>query len=345
MARRAPQIDLAADERTALEKIVHSPSAAERDVLRARIVLLAAAGRRNEQIREELQISKPVVVKWRRRFARDRLAGLRDRAGRGRKRKYDAAIRQRIAATACSRPPESPRTHWSVRALAKHLGVGTSVVQAVLSAESIQPHRFRSSKHSHDPEFEPKTLAVIGLYMQPPQNAIVLMVDEKTSIQASDRTQSGLPVKPGKIGRLSRESKRSATASLLACLEVDRGQFRAPIQRNNSVTFIRFLRQLLLAYPNKDLCVILDNGSSRRSKKTMAWVTKQERLQLTFTPSHASWLNQTEIWFGILARKAVRRGIFKSRDELIERLMIHIAACNEQLRPFEWICPGNPHAA
>jgi len=214
-----------------------------------------------------------------------------------------------------------------------------------LSAESIQPHRFRSSKHFHDPEFEPKTLAVIGLYMQPPQNAVVLLVDEKTSIEARDRIQPGSPRKPQKIGRLSRESKRSGTASLLACLEVDSRQTRAPIPRNNSVTFIRFLRRLLLAYPDKDLCVILDNGFSGRSKRTMAWVAKQERLQLTFTPSHASWLNQTEIWFGILARKAVRRGIFKSRDELVERLMIHIAARNEQVRPFEWICPGNSRAA
>jgi transposase len=345
MARRAAQIDLAAEERTTLQNIVRSPSAAERDVMRARIVLLAAAGRRNEQIQETLQISKPMVVKWRRRFACDRLAGLRDRAGRGRKRKYDAAIRQRIAATASSRPPESNGTHWSVRALAKHLGVGASVVHAVLSAESIQLHRFRSSKHSHDPEFEPKTLAVIGLYMQRPQNAIVLSVDEKTSIPDLDRTQRGLPMKPHKIGRLSRESKRSGAASLLARLEVDSRQTRAPIPRNNGVIFIRFLRRLLLAYPDKDLCVILDNGSSERSKKMMAWVTKQERLRLTFTPTRASWLNQTEIWLGILARKAVRRGIFKSRDELIERLMTHITACNQQGRPFEWICPGNPLAA
>jgi putative transposase len=345
MARRAAQIDLAAEERTTLQNIVRSPSAAERDVMRARIVLLAAAGRRNEQIQETLQISKPMVVKWRRRFACDRLAGLRDRAGRGRKRKYDAAIRQRIAATASSRPPESNGTHWSVRALAKHLGVGTSVVHAVLSAESIQPHRLRSPKLSHDPEFEPKTLAVIGLYMQRPQNAIVLSVDEKTSIPDLDRTQRGLPMKPHKIGRLSRESKRSGAASLLACLEVDSRQTRAPIPRNNGVIFIRFLRRLLLAYPDKDLCVILDNGSSERSKKMMAWVTKQERLRLTFTPTRASWLNQTEIWLGILARKAVRRGIFKSRDELIERLITHITACNQQGRPFEWICPGNPLAA
>lgn len=346
MPRRAPHIELTPEERTTLEAILRSPSAAQRDVLRARIVLLAAAGRRNEQIQETLKISKPVVVKWRRRFVADRLAGLVDQAGRGRKRKYDVATRHRIAAAACSQPPESIGTQWSVRTLAKHLGVGTSVVHAVLSAESIQPHRFRYWKHSNDPEFEPKMLAVIGLYMQPPQNAVVLSVDEKTSIQALDRTQPRLPMKPHKIERLSHEYKRNGTASLLASLEVHSGQIRAEsIQRNNSVTFIRFLRRLLHAYPDKDLFVILDNGSSHRSKKTMAWVAKHKRLHLTFTPTHASWLNQIEIWFGILTRKVVRRGIFKSRDELIERLMNFIAAYNQQARPFEWTYTGNPLAA
>jgi len=346
MPRRAPYIELTSEERTALESIVRSSSAAQRDVLRARIVLLAADGRRNEEIQVMLKISKPVVVKWRRRFVADRLVGLVDQPGRGRKRTYDVAVRHRIAAAACSDPPESVGTHWSVRTLAKHLGVGASVVYSVLSAESIQPHRFRYWKHSNDPEFEPKMLAVIGLYMQPPQNAVVLSVDEKTSIQALDRTQPRLRMKPHKIERLTHEYKRNGTASLLASLEVHSGQIRAEtIRRNNSVTFIRFLRRLLHAYPDKDLFVVLDNGSSHRSKKTMAWVAKQKRLHLTFTPTHASWLNQIEIWFGILTRKVVRRGIFKSRDELVERLMNFIETYNTEARPFEWTYTGNPLAA
>jgi transposase len=346
MARRAPHIELTLEERTTLESIVRSSSAAQRDVLRARIVLLAANGQRNEEIQETMKISKPVVIKWRRRFVADRLAGLVDQPGRGRKRKYDAAVRHRIAAAACSDPPESVGTHWSVRSLAKHLSVGASIVHSVLSAESIQPHRFRYWKHSNDPEFEPKMLAVIGLYIQPPQNAVVLSVDEKTSIQALDRTQPRLRMKPHKIERLSHEYKRNGTASLLASLEVHSGQVRAEaIQKNNSATFIRFLRRLLNAYPDKDLYVVLDNGSSHRSKKTMAWVAKHKRLHLSFTPTHASWLNQIEIWFGILTRKVVRRGIFKSRDELVERLMNFIAAYNTEARPFQWTYTGNPLAA
>jgi len=346
MSRRAPQIVLTIEERNTLESTVRSPSAAQRDVLRARIVLLAAEGQRNEQIQERLGISKPVVIKWRRRYSADRLAGLRDEPGRGRRRKYDADVRHRIAATACSTPPESVGTHWSVRTLARHLGVGVAVVQAVLSAESIQPHRFRYWKDSPDPEFEPKMLAVVGLYMHPPQNAMVLSVDEKTSIQALDRTQPRLPMKPHRIERLSHEYKRHGTASLLASLEVHSGQVHAqPIQRNDSATFIRFLRGLLQAYPDKELYLVADNGSSHRSKKTLAWVGKHKRLHLTFTPTHASWLNQIEIWFGILTRKVVRRGIFKSREELVDRLMSFIKAYNQEARPFEWTYTGNPMAA
>lgn len=346
MARRAPQIELTSDERSTLEGILRSPTAAQRDVLRARIVLMADSGLRNEEIQAALSISKPVVIKWRSRFVASRMSGLADQAGRGRKRKYDAVIRHRIAATACSTPPESVGTHWSVRTLANHLGVGTAVVQAVLSAEAIQPHRSRYWKDSNDPEFEPKMLAIVGLYLNPPENAVVLSVDEKTSIQALDRTQPRLPVKPHKIERLSHEYKRNGTASLLACLDVHSGQVRGEcIRRNNSVTFIRFLRRLLREFPDKDLFVILDNGSSHRSKKTRAWAAKHKRLHLAFTPTHASWLNQIEIWFGILTRKIVRRGIFKSREELVERLMRFIQTYNQDAHPFEWTYSGNPLAA
>ena len=188
-------------------------------------------------------------------------------------------LRRWIAATACTTPPKSVGTHWSVRTLAQHLGVGVAVVRSVLSSGSLQPHRFRYWKDSPDPEFEPKMLAVVGLYMQPPENAVVLSVDEKTSIQVLDRTQPRLPMKPHRIERLRPEYKRYGTTSLLASLEVHSGQLRAePIRRNNSVTFIRFLRGLLNAYPAQELYIVTDSGSSHRSKKTLAWVAKQKRL-------------------------------------------------------------------
>ena len=346
MARRAPSIELIPEERQSLERIVRSPSAEQREVIRARIVLLAADGLRNEQIQRELSVSKPVVVKWRARFAARRLDGLVDEVGRGRKRTYSVEVRHLIAATACSDPPPSVGTHWSVRSLAKHLGVGVSVVHRVLSAESIKPHRFRYWKSSTDPEFEPKMLAVVGLYLDPPDNAVVLSVDEKTSIQALDRTQPRLPMKPHRVERLSHEYKRNGTASLLAALEVHSGHVHGQsIRHNNSETFIRFLRRMLQNYPGKDLYVVLDNGSSHRSKRTLAWVGKQKRIHLKFTPTHASWLNQIEIWFGILTRKVVKRGIFKSRDELVAKLMSFIEAYNREARPFQWTYTGNPLAA
>src|SRR5512143_1732902 len=234
MTRRAPIIELKSEERESLEKIVRSPSSEQREVIRARIVLLAASGLRNEQIQQELRVSKPVVVKWRGRFAARRLDGLVDEVGRGRKRIYGVDVRHLIAATACSDPPAAVGTHWSVRALAKHLRVGVSVVHRVLSAESIKPHRFRYWKSSTDPEFEPKMLAVVGLYMDPPDNAVVLSVDEKTSIQALDRTQPRLPMKPHRVERLSHEYKRNGTASLLAALEVHSGQIHGQSIRDNN---------------------------------------------------------------------------------------------------------------
>lgn len=345
MARHAPSITLAPEERAALERLVRSPTSAQRDAKRARIVLLAATGYRNDQIQEALGVSKPVVSKWRQRFARSRLAGLRDASGRGRKRKHDAVVRHRIAATACATPPASVGTHWSVRTLATYLGVSASLVQAVLAAEAIQPHRVRYWKHSKDPEFEPKMLAVVGLYLHPPEHAVVLSVDEKTSIQALDRTQPRLPLKPHQVERLSHEYTRHGTASLLAALEVHSGHVRGQaIRRNTSETFIRFLRGLLKTYPHQDLHVIVDNGASHRSQKTRAWVEKQTRLHLVYTPTHASWLNQIEIFFGILTRKVLRRGIFTSRRELVQRLMTFIQAYNAQARPFQWTYAGKPLA-
>jgi putative transposase len=345
MSRRPPEIKLTTEEETFLRNTVQAATSPQREVLRARIVLLAAEGKPNVEIQEALRVSKPVVVKWRRRFSAARLNGLRDEAGRGRKRRHDAELRHRIAATACSDPPASVGTHWSVRTLAKHLGVSASLVHDVLSAESIKPHRFRYWKTSDDPEFESKMLEIVGLYLNPPENAVVLSADEKTSIQALDRTQPLLPLKPHLIERRSHDYKRHGTTSLLAALEVHSGEVHGQcIERNNSRTFIAFLRRLLRLYPGQELHVIVDNGSSHKSKETRAWVGKQKRLHLHYTPTHGSWLNQIEIWFGILTRKIVRRGIFKSREELVKKLLDFIESYNREARPFQWTYTGKPLA-
>ena len=188
-------------------------------------------------------------------------------------------------------------------------------------------------------------LAIVGLYLNPPANAVVLCVDEKTSIQALDRTQPLLPLKPHLIERRSFEYKRNGTASLLAALEVHTGKVQGEcLERNDSDAFIRFLRRLLRAYPEKELHVVVDNGSSHRSKQTAAWVAKHKRVHLYFTPTHASWLNQIEIWVGILTRKVVRRGVFESRKDLVDKIMAFITTHSETASPFEWTYTGSPLA-
>jgi len=286
------------------------------------------------------------VIKWRSRFVSKRLAGLVDEPGRGRKRTYDADVRHRIAAMACTTPPPQVGTQWSVRTLAKHLKVSASIVHDVLSAEDIKPHRTEYWKTSYDPEFEPKMLEIVGLYLHPPEHAIVLSVDEKTSIQALDRTQPLLPLRPHQIERRSFEYKRNGTTSLLAALEVHSGKVTGEcIVKNDSDTFIRFLRRLLRDHPDSELHVILDNGSSHRSRKTREWISRQKRLHLHYTPTHASWLNQIEIWFGMLSRRIIRRGVFRSKQELIEKIISFITHYNIEAHPFAWTYSGKPLAA
>lgn len=345
MARRAPEVSLIDEERRALELIVRSSTSAQRDVLRARIVLLASTGKRNDEIERALNVSKPVVVKWRSRFVQRRMEGLKDEPGRGRPRVYGAEIRHRIAAKACQTPPPEIGTHWSVRTLAEELGVTPDLVHDVLSAEDIKPHRFKYWKTSHDPEFEPKMLEIVGLYLSPPENAVVLSIDEKTSIQALDRTQPLLPLKPHLIERKSFEYKRNGTTSLLAALEVHSGKVTGEcIESSNSDAFIRFLKKQLRLHRGKDLHVIVDNGSSHTSRKTRDWMATQKRLHVHYTPTHASWLNQIEIWFGILSRRIIRRGVFASTGDLIERIVGFIERYNQTATPFEWTYSGKPLA-
>lgn len=345
MPRHAPVVILDREERHQLELTLRSGTSAQRDVLRARIVLLAAEGKRNDEIQKVVGVSKPVVVKWRSRFVAKRLDGLKDEQGRGRHRTHGPEIRHRIAAMACQSPPSHVGTHWSVRTLASELEVSPDLVHDVLSAEDIKPHRFRYWKTSHDPEFEPKMMAIVALYLNPPENALVLSIDEKTSIQALDRTQPLLPLKPHQIERKSFEYKRNGTTSLLAALEVHSGKIEGEcIVKNDSDAFIRFLRKQLRAHPGVDLHVIVDNGSSHTSKKTRAWIATQKRLHVHYTPTHASWLNQIEIWFGILSRRIIRRGVFRSTSELIDRIVNFIEHYNQTAGPFEWTYSGKPLA-
>lgn len=342
MARKAIEIQLMADEHKALEDIVKKSTSEQRMVLRAQIILLVAEGHRNKEIMGIMGISKPVVVKWRKRFAQDRLEGLNDAPRPGKPRAYDAKTRIKIAAKAC-RPPEG-QTHWSMRDLAKEFGkVSHMTVYRILKAEKIKPHLYKMWKDSNDPDFEAKMMEVVGLYLNPPENAIVLSVDEKTAIQALGRTKPNKPVKPGRPEKISHEYVRHGTQSLIAALAVHEGAVIGQcFDRHRHEEFLIFLKSLARCYPRRELHLIMDNLSMHKHEDIKKWLKRNKRIQVHFTPTYASWLNQIELWFSILARKIVRRGVFSSKQELVNKIMEFIKRYNKEAKPFRWTYTGDP---
>lgn len=342
MARKAIEIQLTADERKALENIVKKSTSEQRMVLRAQIIQLAAEGHRNKDIMKILDVSKPVVVKWRKRFAQDRLEGLNDAPRSGKPRVYGPEVRIKVAAEAC-KPPEG-QTHWSTRNLAKHIGkINYTTVHRILKAEKIKPHLHKMWKDSNDPDFESKMMEVVGLYLNPPENAIVLSVDEKTAIQALGRPKPNKPVKPGQVEKVSHEYIRHGTQSLIAALAVHEGTVTGQcFDRHRHEEFLIFLKYLARCYPRVELHLIMDNLSMHKHEEIEKWLKRNKRVQVHFTPTYASWLNQIELWFSILARKIVRRGVFSSKQELVNKIMEFIKRYNKEAKPFRWTYTGDP---
>jgi len=340
MARK--EIQLTADERKALENIVKKSTSEQRMVLRAQIIQLAAEGHRNKDIMKILDVSKPVVVKWRKRFAQDRLEGLNDAPRSGKPRVYGPEVRIKVAAEAC-KPPEG-QTHWSTRNLAKHIGkINYTTVHRILKAEKIKPHLHKMWKDSNDPDFESKMMEVVGLYLNPPENAIVLSVDEKTAIQALGRPKPNKPVKPGQVEKVSHEYIRHGTQSLIAALAVHEGTVTGQcFDRHRHEEFLIFLKYLARCYPRVELHLIMDNLSMHKHEEIEKWLKRNKRVQVHFTPTYASWLNQIELWFSILARKIVRRGVFSSKQELVNKIMEFIKRYNKEAKPFRWTYTGDP---
>jgi putative transposase len=344
MARALPQMDLTPQERRELDRIVRADTSEQRAVLRARIVLLADDRCSTQEIMDMVGVSKPVVVKWRSRFARDRMEGLRDAPGRGRPRVHGADTRLRIATEAC-RPPEGA-THWSTRDLAEHIGgVSHVTVHRVLAAEKIKPHLQEMWLNSQDPDFEAKQAEIIGLYLDPPEGALVLCVDEKTGVQALGRKSPDKSVRPGTAARREFEYIRHGTKSLLAALAVHEGTVTGVCyDRHSNAEFLDFLRILDRAYPSGELHLIVDNLSVHKHENVRRWLEGHPRIKLHFTPTHASWLNQIELWFSILSRKMLKRGIFNSTDELVANILDYIEKYNRTARPFRWTYTGDPLA-
>jgi transposase len=306
--------------------------------MRARIVLRAATGESNSRIARQLSVSRPMVIMWRQRFASGGPAALTEvRPGRGRKPMISAAkVKAIVAATTQTTPPGE--THWSCRTMAKAQGVSPATVQRIWDAHGLQPHRTKAFKLSNDPLFTEKLTDVVGLYLNPPEKALVLCVDEKSQIQALDRTQPSLPMKRGRAGTMTHDYKRNGTTTLFAALStLDGSVIGQCLPRHRHQEFLKFLRTLDRELPRGlELHLILDNYQTHKHANVTAWLEKHPRFVLHFTPTSSSWLNLVERWFRELTDKALRRGVFPSVPDLVAAINEYLEAHNSDPKPFIW---------
>ena len=331
----APAISLTEPTKATLDRLVRSPTTPQNLVQRSRIVLAAAAGKSNQQIAGELKLPEVTVSKWRRCFAGQGLDGLRDAPRSGRPVKHGQEIIQRVQNRVCQQPEHYSR--WSVRTLAQDLKLPRSTVHQILVSSDLQPHRIRTFTFSPDPEFEAKLLDIVGLYLNPPENALVLCVDEKTGIQALDRTQPLLPLSAKKPRSWTNEYVRHGTQTLLAALEIASGKVLAHVkQRPTSINFLRFLRDVVAAFPRRELHMVLDNLNIHKNEAARRWLERHPRVHFHYTPTHASWVNMVECFFSILTRQGLAQSVHGSKRELKEFLLDFIARNNEDPQPFVW---------
>ena len=306
--------------------------------MRANALLLAAEGLASTAIAARLEVSPASVAAWRERFAEEGLANLgRVRKGRGRKPSIPPEkIEAIVAATLHTKPPGE--THWSCRSMARAQGVSRATVQRVWSARGLKPHLVETFKLSNDRRFEEKLTDVVGLYLNPPERAVVLSMDEKSQIQALDRTQPTLPMKRGRAGTMTHDYKRNGTTTLFAALDVLSGRVIGQcLPRHRNIEFLRFLRTIdRQVAPDLDIHLILDNYGTHTHPNVTAWLAKHPRFQLHFTPTSSSWLNLVERWFRNLTDKAIRRGVFRSVPELVAAIEAYLAANNDNSKPFVW---------
>lgn len=350
MGREATSVQLSEHERTALESWVRSGTAQQRHVFRARIVLMADEGLSNVAIADELATRPTTVGKWRSRFAEQGMEGLLDAPRSGRTPEYDDETQQRILALLDQPPPEGYAT-WNGRLVAEALGdVSADHVWRVLRRRGISLQRRRSFCVSTDPEFVPKAAAIVGLYLAPPENAVVLCVDEKPSIQALERAQGWLKLPDGRaLTGFSHEYKRHGTTTLFAALDIVTGLVKGGhYQRRRRREFLDFMNELIADYDDDtEIHVILDNLNTHKPKDDR-WLRRHPNVHLHFTPTHASWLNQVEIWFSILSRSALKGASFASPRQVRQAIDRFIEAYNENAAPFEWtkqtVTPGTLRA-
>lgn len=336
--RVAKRIDLTEEERTTLLKWSRGRSTPARVVLRAKIVLAAAAGRRNDEIAEELQCTRRTVGLWRERFASDRLAGIeKDLPRGGRTPKVRAAKEAEILSKTTQEKPNNA-THWSTRTMAKAVGVSKATVQRIWRDHGLKPHLSKTFKVSNDPRFVEKLVDVVGLYLNPPEHALVLSCDEKSQIQALDRTQRSLPMFPGRLGTLTHDYKRNGTTTLFAAIEVAQGKIIAEcMPRHRHQEWLKFLKKIDALTPSElDLHLIVDNYATHKHPSVQRWLKRHKRFHMHFTPTSSSWLNLIERWFRDITERRIRRGTFRSVAQLEQAIHDYIDHHNANPKGFIW---------
>jgi transposase len=333
----APALSVPESDKAVLMALVRAPTSEQRLATRARIVLRSAEGVAIEHVSRELGVAVMTVKLWRRRYAEAGLAGLTDAPRPGHPATYGREDRDRLMALTLGPPPEGT-SHWSALRMAAATGMSTTTVQRLWRDLGLKPHRTETFKWSTDPALEAKVRDVVGLYLDPPEGAIVLSLDEKTQIQALDRTQPMLPMRPGQVERHTHDYKRHGTTCLFAALEVGTGRVTTDTRdRHTGADFLAFCKRVARAYPDHELHIVLDNVSTHKTPAVRQWLDKHPRITFHFTPTSASWMNQVETWFGILTSQAIRRGSFRSVKELIAMIEAFAGQWNEGASPFIWI--------
>lgn len=333
--RVAPEIVLTDEERAELTRLVRSRLTSVRLAQRARIVLLAAGGMQSKDIAEQLGVGRVQVSRWRERYAQSRLAGIERDLPRGAPPvKVDAA--RLVDLTTQNKPVAA--THWSTRTMAAELGVSASTVMRHWHAHGLKPHIVRGFKVSRDPKFVQKLEDIVGLYMSPPEHALVLCCDEKSQVQALDRTQPGLPLKKGRAATMTHDYKRNGTTTLFAALNVLDGQVIGQCQQHHThIEWLKFLRQIDRETPkDKTLHLIADNYATHKHPAVQDWLAKHPRFHMHFTPTSASWLNMVERFFRDITVNRLRRGVFTSVPELVTAIDEYVAHHNTEPKPFIW---------
>ena len=331
----AEKLDVAPRDRETLQAWLRAPSISQALALRARIILACSEGEGVRAAARRLGTTVPTVCTWKGRYRSEGLSGLQSRKMSGRPKELSPSKEQEIVDITPQPPPG--RTHWSAARLARKMGVSESTVLRIWHKRGLQPHRVERFKFSTDPNFATKMTDVVGLYLNPPERALVLCVDEKSQIQALNRTQPILPLRPGIPARMTHDYQRNGTTSLFAALEVATGKVHGRcFDRHTHQEFITFLKSLARKYPRREIHLICDNYGTHKHPEVKKWLAENARFHMHFTPTSSSWLNLVERWFGMITNEAIRRGSFDSVAQLERAINAYLAEWNDEAKPFTW---------